>query len=119
MSQTERDRIVAEALRKYGYKHQMMVAVEEMGELIKVLSKVVRYGVTEQNKANALEELADVYVTCRQVMMLLGIEDSDVVHAAAEKLVRLAKDMNFDYRDGEYTVTIPSEEELKDLASQM
>lgn len=97
MSNVERDLILAEALRKYGYPHQITVTVEELSELTKALCKVVRYGITEDNTRAVLEELADVFITCRQVMMMLDISESALQLKAAEKLLRLSKTMDYEY----------------------
>jgi flagellar biosynthesis/type III secretory pathway protein FliH len=70
-----------------------------MSELIKALSKIYRHGISEEGRKEALEELADVTITCAQMMMLMQITDEELLEQMNYKLLRLANKMEFDYQE--------------------
>lgn len=74
-------------IAKYGKEHQTFVAIEEMSELMKALTKNMR---GEHNRQDIVEELADVYIVLDQVMMMHGIDLDDVVRKMNEKAKRMA-----------------------------
>lgn len=65
-----RESVYKKAIEKYGETHQFVVAMEEMAELIKELSKRVRYG---ENRVGIIEEIADVEVVLDQIKAHLGV----------------------------------------------
>lgn len=74
------------AIDKWGTKAQLTVAIEELAELIKEISKVKR-GMGDMN--NLAEEIADVEIMCEQLRYIFDIDS--VVDAWKEsKLTRLA-----------------------------
>ena len=83
--------ILEKAIEKYGEK-QLDQAQEELAELIVAISKYKR----NENKftiSNVIEEIADVNIMIKQVMMLLDIEEFEVKNEEISKLNRLKKRM--------------------------
>lgn len=81
--------ILEKAIEKYGEK-QLDQAQEELAELIVAISKYKR----NENKftiSNVIEEIADVRIMLKQVMMLLDIEEFEVKSEEIYKLNRLKK----------------------------
>ena len=81
--------ILEKAIEKYGEK-QLDQAQEELAELIVAISKYKR----NENKftiSNVIEEIADVNIMIKQVMMLLDIEEFEVKSEEIYKLNRLKK----------------------------
>lgn len=75
------------AIMQHGGKTQILVAVEEMSELQKELLKNINRG--EDNINHILEEMADVYITLRQLMMIYRFNIDDLNNVASEKQNRL------------------------------
>ena len=65
---------------------QMIIAMEEMSELTKELSKSIR---GFNNRDAILEEVADVYIMLMQVEIIHGIEMNELVAMIEKKLERL------------------------------
>ena len=91
--------ILDKAIEKYG-ERQLDQAQEELAELIVAISKYKR-AVANRNgnieiKAinDVVEEIADVRIMIKQVMMLLGISERAVSNVEIAKLNRLEKRMN-------------------------
>ena len=83
--------ILEKAIEKYGEK-QLDQAQEELAELIVAISKYKR----NENKftiSNVIEEIADVNIMIKQVMMLLDIKEFEVKNEEIYKLNRLKKRM--------------------------
>lgn len=83
--------ISRKAIEKYGETIQTFVAIEEMSELTKELTKHMR---GESNKQALTEEVADVYIMIEQVMYMNDISLNDVVEMMHEKLNRLKERMD-------------------------
>lgn len=81
------------AIEKYGKELQTVVAIEELSELIKELTKNIR---GKNNHDAIVEEIADVYIMLDQVMMMNDICLNEVVEKMNEKLNRLKERMNAD-----------------------
>ncbi len=81
------------AIEKYGKELQTVVAIEELSELIKELTKNIR---GKNNHDAIVEEIADVYIMLDQVMMMNDISLNEVVEKMNEKLNRLKERMNAD-----------------------
>lgn len=88
--------ILEKAIEKYGEK-QLDQAQEELAELIVAISKYKRAAANNSNKemtiTNIIEEIADVRIMLKQVMMLLDIEEFEVKNEEISKLNRLKKRM--------------------------
>lgn len=85
--------IIQKAIKKYGEKHQLLVAVEEMQELSKELLKYVNRGA--DNEEMIKEEFADCIITLGEVDEIFKFsEESDLEAVLDKKLKRLEKRMN-------------------------
>lgn len=80
----EPEEICKQLIEKYGDK-QIVVAIEELSELIKELCKTVR---VEENKANIIEEIADVLIMTKQMELLFEISREEVHEMVLKKLAR-------------------------------
>ena len=83
--------ILEKAVEKYGEK-QLDQAQEELAELIVAISKYKR-NAHKLTIANVIEEIADVNIMIKQVMMLLDIKEFEVKNEELYKLNRLKKRM--------------------------
>lgn len=84
-----RDEILKNALSHYGGNMQMIVAIEEMSELIKELCKVFR---GSENSAHIAEEIADVRIMLDQMEIFFDC-NKQVEIIESEKLQRLVERM--------------------------
>lgn len=86
--------ILDRAVEKYG-ERQLDQAQEELAELIVAISKYKRAAAKDKNIDKAvidvIEEIADVNIMIKQVMMLLDIEEFEVQNIEIAKLNRLEK----------------------------
>ena len=62
--------------RHYGKEPQMGIAQEECAELIQAISKIRRKGENMKDRANLIEEIADVRIMCAQLEELFGVRAS-------------------------------------------
>ena len=89
--------ILDRAVEKYG-ERQLDQAQEELAELIVAISKYKRAAAKDKNIDKAvidiIEEIADVNIMIKQVMMLLDIEEFEVQNIEIAKLNRLEKRMD-------------------------
>lgn len=69
----ERKQLYDAALGKYGAKMQATVAIEEMSEVIKEITKMLR---GELDREHMAEEIADARIMLEQVCSMLNINDS-------------------------------------------
>lgn len=79
-------KLVDEAIKHYGDTHQKVVAMEEMSELIKEISKDIR---GQGNIDHITEEVADVYIMLMQLEKMYGITLSALHAKINKKLERL------------------------------
>lgn len=75
----------SEAVRTYGKQSQLVMAMEEMSELTKELSKNIR---GEKNVSAISEEIADVEIMLEQLKVIYG-NRAEVDRVRGEKLERL------------------------------
>ena len=87
MTYGERERIYKKAIDTYGPFNQTVIAMEEMSELIKELSKNYR---GKQNKEAIAEEVSDVIIMMEQLCMIYSIKE-EVEVWKRRKLDRLDK----------------------------
>lgn len=80
-----KENILQSAINIYGEQPQMIVAMEEMAELIKELSKNIR---GENNLENISEEIADVEIMIEQLKLIFNCFD-EVEEWEEKKLKRL------------------------------
>ena len=86
----ERKQVYAKLLAKFGTEMQCTVAIEEMSEVIKELTKALR---GELSRAHLAEEVADAKIMLEQVGNMFNINDSidswmDYKIAALQRKVR-------------------------------
>ena len=72
-SYEERKQIYDVALGKWGQKMQAVVAIEEMSEVIKEITKLMR---GELNREHMAEEIADATIMLEQLRNMFNINDS-------------------------------------------
>ena len=87
---SEEIEIMRAAIRKNGKAMQTVVAIEEMSELQKELSKFIR---GKGNRENLIEEVADVLVMITQIQLMYHIPDDEVERIMHLKLNRLKERM--------------------------
>ena len=75
------------AIMKYGREKQVLVAVEEMSELQKELLKNCNRNA--DNMQQILEEMADVYIMLKQLMMIYHYDINDLNTYISRKQERL------------------------------
>ena len=69
----ERKQVYDAALGKWGAKMQATVAIEEMSEVIKEITKMLR---GELDREHMAEEIADATIMLEQLRQMLNINDS-------------------------------------------
>ena len=84
----KRDEIYLKLLQQNGQDHQITVAIEELAELTKELTKAVR---GFPNKMRITEEIADVTICIEQLMLMYEISDNDIKLFTTYKLKRLER----------------------------
>ena len=67
---------------------QVIVAIEELAELQKELTKSLR---DKTNIDNIIEEMADVYIMLEQMKLYFNINDSQINQIKSEKIQRTKK----------------------------
>lgn len=78
--------IMKSAIRKNGKVMQTVVAIEEMSELQKELTKYIR---GNGNRDNLTEEVADVLIMITQILLMYQISDENITEVINFKLNRL------------------------------
>ena len=84
------NQLMKQVISSYGKQLQTFVAIEEMAELMKELTKNMR---GEDNHAAVLEEVADVYIMLEQIKIMQDIPNSELHGMIARKLYRLEQRM--------------------------
>lgn len=86
-----KESIYKKAIALHGKQFQTVVAMEELSELIKELSKDIR----GQSKRNAIiEEIADVLIMIDQIKLIKDITDDDIENEILFKVTRLNYRLN-------------------------
>lgn len=90
MTQEREAKILEGAIKTWGEEAQSVVAIEELSELTKALTKYLRYYVAEQEDhgrivADIREEMADVGIMLNQMELIFG----DPTEEEILKLLRL------------------------------
>lgn len=88
----EQRSVLRKAIATYGKDAQVFMAIEEMSELMKALSKEYRASASQKSRTieNIAEEIADVSIMLEQLRMIFGI-DIDVLEIRTKKIKRLAQ----------------------------
>lgn len=79
--------VLRKAVDEYGKESQLIMAMEEMSELIQALSKNIRGYANEDNVA---EEIADVEIMLNQLKLIFNNEQQ-VKRWYADKVIRLSE----------------------------
>ena len=98
MTTKKEDEILRQLLKIYGVEYEALNLAEECGELIKEISKSVRYGkehpgnvLPDAFKENIADEMADVCIKVDQMIIAFGLDPLDVQDAREKKMIRLSK----------------------------
>ena len=81
--------ILEENIKEHGVVLETVIAMEECAELIQAISKVKRYGFVGEYKDNLIEEIADVSIVIREIMMIFGISVGDINEVIDSKIQRI------------------------------
>lgn len=87
------EEIIKSAIDTFGKDLQMVVAIEEMTELTKVITKVLRYGMKKHYRNDAKEEIADVMIMLLQLMRMFELSEDDIAESMSSKIKRLQGDI--------------------------
>ncbi len=85
MTQERESAILEGAIKKWGYRPQVIVAIEELSELQKELTKWLR---GKGNRDGLMEEMADVSIMLNQLQLIFG-DPTEQEIAKLERLERL------------------------------
>ena len=94
----ERCKVYAAALEKWGVDSQLHVAIEEMSEVIKAITKLMRIDTEEELTAaieSLAEEIADATIMLEQLQEIFCINEK-VWEAMWSKIGRLKERVNND-----------------------
>lgn len=80
--------VYKEAIDTFGKKMQLLVAIEELGELMKEVIKALR---GKEDIDHIAEEAADVEIMLEQLKLMYGIDTSKIKATKIERLKRLLK----------------------------
>ena len=78
--------LLQKVIDKYGTTLQTTVAMEELAELIKEISKVIR---GNKNADGMIEEIADVLIMIEQLKLMYNISDEEIQSEINDKLYRM------------------------------
>jgi len=82
----ESEEIIKKAVALFGRSLQSIVAMEELSELIKEVSKQLR---GEGKRENLIEEVADVYIILEQIKIMYAIDENELKDEMDFKILRL------------------------------
>lgn len=98
----ERCKVYAAAIEKWGVDNQLHVAIEEMSEVIKAITKILRINTASCSESDIsgsleslVEEIADATIMLEQLQEIFCI-NSDVYVAMWHKIGRLKERVNND-----------------------
>lgn len=81
-------------IEKNGEINQLNVAIEEMSELTKCITKFFRHPVKLVHYDHVKEELADVMIMCKQIQIIFGIPEEELKAEMEFKISRTEERMN-------------------------
>ena len=91
MNTPKAERVFEKAIDTYGPELQQVVAIEELSELQKEISKMIR---GKGSIIHLVEEIADVKIMLKQLMMIHEISDKEVNDEIIFKVLRLNEHLN-------------------------
>lgn len=71
-----------------GTETMSVIAMEEPAELIQAVSKILRYGLTDESRASLAEEMADVRIILGELSIMYGIGNDEIWRIMDRKLQR-------------------------------
>jgi flagellar biosynthesis/type III secretory pathway protein FliH len=86
MDNSERNSVLMAAVDNFGEEIQLVIATEELSELIKELCKYLR---GYKNEKRIKEEMADVSIMMGQINYILNTKNGEIDHYIDQKLLRL------------------------------
>lgn len=78
-----------EVIEFYGRECQCRMMMEECGELIQAVNKMLRYPNDVQVRDNLVGELADVSIMIEQMLEVFDVSEDELVKKMVEKNVRI------------------------------
>ena len=91
----EQGAVLSQARDVYGNVNQLLVAAEELSELIAVCAKFPRYDDPEKARTElrqkAIDEVADVIVVLDHVINIFQLQDEEILSRIAGKIDRLSR----------------------------
>ena len=84
---------LTEAIQLYGEENQLIVALEELAELQKEITKTLR---GQGRREAVLEEISDVRIMLEQLIIIGGFSSIELDEELARKYVRLVRRMEED-----------------------
>ena len=91
--QIKESKVLVGAIKKYGGKLQSVVAIEELSELQKEISKFIR---CKGDILGLKEEIADVYIVLEQLKIIYNISDYDIDSYKKFKIDKLKESIESD-----------------------
>lgn len=92
---TEAREVLEKARKTYGPTRQILVAIEELGELAKVCAKFPRYDdpASAANKlhADAVDEVADVLIILDHVISIFDLDWQEIIDRIPVKVERVSR----------------------------
>ena len=82
------EKFVKYIMDKNGKNYQFTIAMEEMSELIKELSKNIR---GENNRNEIAEEAADVFMCLKEIFCFFDIDELEIQHIMHQKIEKYYK----------------------------
>ena len=86
------DETLFQAIQRFGFDKQALVAVEELSELQKEILKSVNR--RQNNRDHLKEELVDVLIMLRQLVLIYDFMPEELNEIANEKMERLKGYLN-------------------------
>lgn len=80
------DNIINQAIKEYGEKHQLIIAIQELAELIKEITDDIR-GIGTRD--NIITEIVDVQIVIQELIIIYDISDAELYAESQYKLKRL------------------------------
>ena len=80
-----------EIIDHFGVNRQSRQAMEECGELIQAINKMLRYPDDEVKRLELIEEMADVLIMIVQLKIIFDIEQSEIKRMMNYKKSRLVQ----------------------------
>jgi hypothetical protein len=82
------DKLYPKTIEKWGKQAQVLMAIEEMGELLQVLSKITRK-VNGCSKSDVVDEIVDVDIMMGQLKVIFDVNELVYLKIKERKLKRL------------------------------